>query len=53
MIDSSAIAWEREQVITHGYTVTDFPVYNAGAADKHLRRLLGPFGKILKRVDGK
>jgi carboxymethylenebutenolidase len=37
----------------HGYTMTDFPVYNAAAADKHWRRLLGLFGKALKQVDAR
>jgi carboxymethylenebutenolidase len=34
--------------ILHGWTMTDFPIYDAAAGDKHWRRLLGLFGKALK-----
>jgi carboxymethylenebutenolidase len=52
-LQKSGVTYESEvyTAALHGYTMTDFPVYNAAAADKHWRRLLGLFGKALKQVD--
>jgi carboxymethylenebutenolidase len=49
----SGVTYESEVYAgaSHGYTMTDFPVYSAAAADKHWRRLLGLFGRALKQVD--
>jgi carboxymethylenebutenolidase len=54
-LQKSGVTYESEIYTgaSHGYTMTDFPVYNAAAADKHWRRLLGLLGKTLKQVDGK
>lgn len=52
-LQKSGVRYESEVYAgaLHGYTMTDFPVYNAAAADKHWRRLLGLFGKALRQVD--
>jgi carboxymethylenebutenolidase len=53
-LQESGVTYESEVYpgASHGYTMIDFPVYDAVAADKHWRRLLGLFGKTLKQVDG-
>lgn len=53
-LQKSGVTHESEmyQGALHGYTMTDFPVYNVAAADRHWRRLLGLFCKTLKQVAG-
>jgi carboxymethylenebutenolidase len=53
-LQESGVTYESEVYpgASHGYTMIDFPVYDAVAADKHWRRLLGLFGKTLRQVDG-
>jgi carboxymethylenebutenolidase len=49
-LQKSGVTYESELYpgALHGYTMADFPVYNAAAGDRHWRRLLGLFGKTLK-----